>query len=238
MGSGSIKMSKAELSPSDFIREYCAELERLSQTVAVAGWETVPYRSEALDEIVNMTLAQQTSKIDELRKINELYLSSIEKGTDEYSDRQMAWWAIASLGMRPLSDAFSLITDQDAIEVYNADHNQVFRSLNIFKCLSYTLDEISRNAWFELFERDEAVTVRMMEVANEILLQKKPATILQPFGTHWVKERFSVRRNRALLESRLLTPLMSTSGSRQIVGYMNVFRIIKLESCADEPLDH
>jgi hypothetical protein len=140
--------------------------------------------------------------------------------------------------MRPLSDVFSLITDQDSIEVFSAQHQQLFRSFNSFKCFSYTLDEMCQNEWWKLFERDDQLTAGMFRLANVLLAQSEPTTLLKPFEPHWVKEKFSSRQNQALLEPRLVTPLMATSGSRQIVGYMSVIRVVQLESLKDEAGDH
>jgi hypothetical protein len=231
-------MSVAVADASDLTNQYRSELDLLSGMIAQSGVIVTPYHFEGLQAFSHQPTEFMEAKVSELKQLNALYLSVIEreKGSD-YSDHQMAWAALRILGMRPLSDVFSLITEQDSIEIFNANHQQLFRSFNSFRCFSYTLDEMSQNEWWKLFERDDRLTARMFEVANSVLSQKVPATILAPFEPHWVKEKFSARQNRALLESRLITPLMSTSGSREIVGYLSVIRVVKLESMGVQPSD-
>ena len=209
-------------------QSYHQKLDRLATLVRAAGYETKVFSKEKPSIFPSFGIEKQNEILKTLDQTYAVYQSAIDKGVESRDDRKMAWWAMRHLGLRPHSDTFSKIEQHDVIEIYDANHKQIFRTFNFFPCLSYSLDEIHTYEWRELYERDEKVGAPMFDTVIQVLTTQPPAIILQPFETHWVQERFSEGRNKAELYSRLVSPLMMVQ-SDQIAGYVNVFRVLELK---------
>jgi hypothetical protein len=82
-------MSNALANSSSLIEKYRAELDLLSNLMTQAGVKMVAYRSRDLENLRDWTDGRLLAKIDELRAMNALYMSAVERepGSD-YSDRQ------------------------------------------------------------------------------------------------------------------------------------------------------
>ncbi|NJL24241.1 MAG: hypothetical protein HC902_03040 [Calothrix sp. SM1_5_4] len=69
------------------------------------------------------------------------------------------------LGLRPTADLFGELDKSDIIEIYSEEHIQLFRTFNMFECISYSLDELFSYEWWDLFQRDPAITEQLTQVA-------------------------------------------------------------------------
>jgi len=68
-------------------------------------------------------------------------------------------------GMRLVDqDAFTKITPDDFIEIYDTRGIQIYRSWNFFQFCRYTIDEVLTKSWGELYERPEFVQQKLMKL--------------------------------------------------------------------------
>lgn len=217
--------------PNTLFDRYSQNLQAVSDLLVEAGHTVAVFNPLVPSRFPELQVQKQIDIIESLESALRIYGAAIGGGISIKDNRQMAWWALRELSYRPTSDAFSHIEDRNVIEIYDENHKQVFRTLNFFPCLSYSLDEINTYEWWELYNRDEAVTQVMHKTVGE-MMSRAPATIVKPFPTHWAQERFSERKNWAKIESKILTPI-TRPGNTTVVGYMNAFEVLELRKRRD-----
>lgn len=210
---------------------YSNRLKEIADLLREDGHDVTVFSSTVPSRFPELEKTKQIDILDAIEGTLSIYASAIRSGVSVKDHRQMAWWALQKLGYRPLSDAFAHIEDRNVVEIYDEDHKQIFRTLNFFPCLSYSLDEINTYEWWELYERADSVTQTMHKTVAQ-LMSRPPASILKPFPTHWVEERFSERKNWAKIESKILTPITRVSGTT-VVGYLNAFEVLELRKRRD-----
>jgi len=147
------------------------------------------------------------------------------------SNHSLVWWSIRRLGLRPLSDVFAKLEKDDVIEIYNSDFIQVFRSLNMFRFLSYSLEEILCYQWFELFKREQNITESLLSIASNMGAGKITSTVEPDLPAHTVEEIFSASKNWAKMKFRLITPLFGPHG--QPAGLMTASKVVESGSLAN-----
>jgi hypothetical protein len=220
-------MSQAELqndlkSESLFPR-YQKVVNDIAQLVTANGYELIGFREDTNSRFSELPNQVQPLIIAGLEAFLNLCLSAEKEGAELKGDSHpAAWWVIRRLGWRPMSDVFSSIKSGDTIEIYDKNHVQVFRSFNMFRCISYSLDELVTYDWPLLYEREAWVQDMMLKMGERLVTEPNVGTILNPFPDHSVTERFSAKRRQAYCTSRLVSPLFDSSG--KVSGYMNVLK--------------
>lgn len=210
-------------------KQYSALLVTIADLAREAGSPIQAFEPSRPSKFPGLSPEIQSGIIATLSTCHDLCAGAVRNGlTLRQNDLSLAWWAIRSFNLRPLSDVFSHLKENDIIEIYDKDHVQIFRSFDFFKFVSYSLDEICTHSWWELYERDEKVTEKMIEVANQAVENKNPRTLLAPFPTHFTTEKFSDQRRVTHIESRLVSPLLNGQGEPS--GYINAFSIVSVSS--------
>ena len=199
---------------------YEAIINSIAALVRASGEELEAF-SERPSRFLLLPSEIQDRVIQGLEAYYQLCLSAENEGASMRGDSQpAAWWVIRHLGWRPLSDVFSYIKPGDTIEIYDASHVQIFRSFNMFRCISYSLDELVTYDWADLYHRDAGIHELMIKVGQELVKNPSIKTTLRPFPDHIVSEKFSRRKRKASCTSRLVSPLFDHTG--KAAGYMNV----------------
>jgi hypothetical protein len=221
-----LKPKSLAASMSAGFARYCDILQAYSDLIGQTGLAIVPFHEGRESRFESLEPGVQTQLIADLELQVKILHAGLNEGIAPYDDRRMAWWALRSFGFQPGSDTFEKIDFTDVIEIYNRDHKQIFRSLNFFRFLSYSLDEICTFQWWELYGRDADITARMIEVSQGLISGTLGVTV-DYGGIHWVDEKFSERGFRTQIEPRMAAPLLFADGSGLVGGYLNVFRVIQ-----------
>jgi hypothetical protein len=213
--------SSAAISNDHFIayRELIINLVSLVQD---SGYELLAFRDEQSSKFHTLPPSVQTEIISGLTSFYSVNSGARDGGASLKGDSQeAAWWTIRNLKWRPLSDIFSYVKPGDTLEIYDLQHIQIFRSFNMFKCISYSLDELVTYQWPELYERNERdAKAIMFDVDRAIAEVRTIAGADTTSVDHIVSERFSIRKRSALYQTRAVSPLLSQSGA--VVGFLNV----------------
>lgn len=218
--------SNSELS-NNLYDLYVESLGDFSELAKRYGYPLEPFARHGKSRFLGFSKERQAAVLNGLWLQLASYNDCIENNLDiGRGGSKIAWWAIRDLKLRPLSDLFSSISDNDVIEIYDANHVQIFRSFNFLQGVSYSLDELLTYEWWELYLRDHEVTSNMVETVTHMLRSDSHQTIARPFPRHYLSERFSIRKKRAEIESRLLSPLFDTYG--RMAGYVNTFHLISV----------
>lgn len=134
----------------------------------------------------------------------ELYLTILENSkrssTNFANNADALWEAIVELKLRPPSDLFHLLSDDDKIEVYNSHGVQVWRNFNVMKICSYTLEEMHCFSWDARYFRKESDTKAILASVQKVLTAKESVVFPENIANHIVSERFS--QKRYVLEAR------------------------------------
>jgi hypothetical protein len=213
----------SEVNGESLFPRYQTVINEIAQLVTANGYELVGFREGTGSRFNELPIQAQPLIIDGLEAFLNLCLSAEKEGAELRGDSHpAAWWVIRKLGWRPLSDVFSNIRSGDTIEIYDKNHVQVFRSFNMFRCISYSLDELVTYDWPLLYEREAWIQDMMLKMGQRLVTEPNVGTILNPFPDHSVTERFSMKRRQAYCTSRLVSPLYDGNG--KVSGYMNVLK--------------
>jgi hypothetical protein len=199
--------------------ELVAERARNYGYTDIFAFRGSPFDSRFLKKSV---LAQELA-VRCIEGFNDICTSALSNNID-LKDRswQMTWWIIRAAGFTPPSDLFSYILDGDIIEIYDADHIQIFRSFNFFSLVSYSLDEIHNYEWFELYNRDEEIMKTMIAELTNLVASGKKTLMVSPFPPHVVAEKFSPRKKANEVAFKCFSPLFKPDGS--VGGYIVTFK--------------
>lgn len=107
----------------------------------------------------------QEAYVDRFRFFVEIVAGAQASGPTE---QQMTWQALKYLKVRPPSDMFMHMQNDDYIEIYDRDGIQVFRNFGFCKLISYSLHELLIFPWTSLYERDEKVTSQILGAITKI----------------------------------------------------------------------
>jgi hypothetical protein len=204
--------------------DLCGIYARLGERAGVA---ITPYRKSSTQRFLELPDPICKAIVSNLETTISIYASALDNGVDIHKcSLASVWWGMKKLGLKPSSSLFADLTDGDVIEIYNCDNIQIFRTFNLFECLSYSIEELFTYEWWELFYRDSHVTSRIQEVASGLLQGRIREPIRFGNASHIVTEIFSPNRNRAETRLNLMAPLRDYRGAP--AGYLSSMRIIHL----------
>jgi hypothetical protein len=202
-------------------RELCIAY---SEFGTMAGVEILPYRENSNERFLTLPREHQQGILTSLRASIEICTSAVQNNIDiRYDSLSLMWWSIKKAGLRPHSDLFGRLEQNDIIEIYDTNQRQLFRSFNMFNCISYSLEELFSYQWWELFERDNEINERLVRLGTSLLNGEAPAIDVPP---HVIKEKFSRRRTAHQIHHRLGAPLF-LQGGRSVGGFIFCSRVVK-----------
>ncbi len=206
-------------------RQLCLRYSELGKRADV---RMLPFRDRSSVHFLTLSIETQLRIIETLSITIRILESAIANDVDfKNSKLSLIWLALRELGLRPTSNLFTELDETDIIEIYNLVHVQIFRTFNMFKCINYSLDELFSHEWWDLFQRDSAITDALASIAISFTSGRQTTTRMVDLPDHVIEEKFSPVKTRVLVRSRLGSPLFNAH-SRAIAGYLNVVRPIRI----------
>jgi PAS domain-containing protein len=175
------------------------------------------------------TKATQLKILGSLLNYYEIFAQALKDKAQLRDGKTMLWYALKRFGLRPTSEVFDVISDEDIIEIYNADGIQIYRNLNFYEISSYSLGELVAFEWSELYQREDQVSVEIMKLAGDILKGKYSKTFQSPIPRHKLIEKFSEECHVLDMIQRHYSPLYPLEGGRQVVGVIATSQVHVLE---------
>lgn len=118
----------------------------------------VPYNSRGLGKFSTLSTEKQQQVINNLNSYMALCERAIKDGINIHNDSdKFLWWTLKEFRLIPSSRLMNFIKPNMTIEIYNLDCIQIFRTLNLFKFISYSLSELLTFEWWELFSRNPEI---------------------------------------------------------------------------------
>ena len=207
---------------------YVEAVNQIVDLVQSAGYELTGFCKERPSIFPALPAIKQEGIVNGLEAFHGMCVSAMQGGAELKGDsHSAAWWVIRRIGWRPQSDVFSHVRPGDTIEIYDVDHVQIFRSFNMFRCISYSLDQLVTHEWYQLYSRPDGKQEEIMERFQRAISEKR--TIVVSEGeSHVVSERFSPRLKSAKYSTRLVSPLFAENNV--VAGYINVIQAIPIHN--------
>ena len=185
-------------------------LERVCAFARTGGVSVRPYSNDALETFREFTPLKQDTILTGLRTYEEILARNPKQATE----REMVASALAQFGLKlGDGDFFSVVDDDDVIEIYTPQGLLLFRNFTAYKYTSYTLLDLLVYEWFELYERDQHLIDEMLRHTKEIMLN---GTRAEKFKTppHLLRERHLNCRKVISGEMKYICPLQDQNTGR------------------------
>jgi len=216
------------------LEAFTALVERFAGLAADEGVWVVPYYGEGPKFFPQMPPPMQQSVFANLHRYVAVAEATLGDGSSLNDERQFLWQMFRQMGVHPSSDLMTRIarTEDEVVEIYDANFVQVFRNLRFFKQCSYSLDELLSLPFWQLFSRESSVTESILSVATEFFSGKRYETHQWHLGRHTIEEISAPMRYLSVVEQQLVAPLYDSNGRLQAL--LNTIREVSTVSLATD----
>lgn len=205
------------------VKRFLEKSEELSHLIEKEGWVVRPYQSSALPYFRSLPDDVQHAACNELEKYLEICAEAQAAGHAIKDARLLVNYALKYNGLYFNEDVYKILEPGDVVEFYNLNHTQIFRTFNYFEYTSYTIEDIYCRPWFTLYERDENVTQKIIEMATPVFTGENLGVVFLDVGTHLITERSSLEKLQLRNKGNWVAPLFDENDVQ--IGYVNVLRV-------------
>jgi len=204
------------------IEKYVNTLHHMGHTQVVGSYLDYKIIKNQMDEKCAQRL------IDHLKPAITI-ISNLEYDKElNIYDQQEGFYLKRFLFLNKLHSNYNLdeiLDESDVIEVYDANHIQMYRSFNFFQYCSYSFEEIFTNEWWRLFKRSVFVTNKIIETAEKIFSQHLVDIHHVNCPDHWVEETNSKHSYGCYVQQKIMVPLLNEKN--KVVAIMAPFSVLK-----------
>ncbi len=204
-----------ETAPAERLQTLAQEFADLARS---SGVEVRPFDAKRpFERFRQLPLVRQEAILAAFENYFGVVRSQLGLGHDLQDRRKRIFWGILGrLGLRPCSDLFDKLGEDDCVEVYGADFIQIYRNMKFLELCSYNLDDIFACEWVELFYREPRITEALAKEMTHVLSGGVRSTlqISDDAGQaeHVVSEVFLEERREFLVRHKYLSPLFDENG--------------------------
>lgn len=195
-------------------KEVC---EQLSWYFGKYGLVVLPY----LDGCPHFNIATATDKKNFLERAS-LYLQTLghaeERKIDLLNNADSLWATLVFLKLRPPSDFFSYLSDDDKIEVYDLNGVQIWRNINVMAVCSYSFEEMLCLPWDERYCREESMTQKIYASVGKVISSSESQVYYEQIPSHIVKEKKSQKKYTLLARHDYFAPLFDVDN--KVAGFV------------------
>lgn len=161
---------EAELSAPEI-----ADLKSLCHSVA-ARLQSAGRRTPALAQEPRVWPANIRHRLEFLRLYDEI-LAAQQNGGESLNDHKaLTWKFLKKMGYAPTSDIFERLADADILEIFDTEGNQLFRNLNYFDVVSFSVEDLVSLNWKRDYKRDRKLTLSLIELNCRLVMGHFPTT--------------------------------------------------------------
>lgn len=199
-------ISNSMLSMQLIHEEFKRTAGKISMIFSTQGMRVRPF-VDGLPHFGRLSVDKQMDIIKNLKFYLELCEEQMAEGQSLRDNLSFTWKALGKLGLTPKSDLFSLVKDDDILEIYNSESRQLYRNLRYYDFCSYSIEELYSLEWWNLFSRDGDITLKLFEESHKIFNGEVDTHIFSETREHVVSELNSVDRLSNKYRAKLLSPL-------------------------------
>ncbi len=127
----------------------------------------------------------------------DLYIKVLQEfknsGADLWDSPKLTWAYLKARQLQPSSDTFSSLQEADLIEIFNDQHQQIFRNLEFFKHVEVSLFDLSVLDWMSLFKREASIEEHLFICFSALYRRLRQGAPLEDVSEHRVGVRFAGR---------------------------------------------
>jgi hypothetical protein len=169
----------------------------------------------------------QKNVVDQISDYLAILEDASRQGITLLNDKRLAWFAVGKLQLVPPSGFLDTIEPDDYLEIYNASGIQIFRNLEFYRIVSYSVAEITFYPWDRLYRRDEHILQQIMEQG----FVKGFSGVKEPYpltiDEHIVSEAISSEGRSYHIKFGMLSPLIGRSKKTEAVFATSKLKRIK-----------
>lgn len=176
-----------ELVQASLNKEFSVQLKLVQKLLQDRGYKVKAYRNPSLPHFSRLSDEHKGEVLQALRAYAEA-LREVCRYDEKVDMGQFVWRFLLRLGIVPSEDLFSILQNEQFIQIYNLSQFQIFRSLRCFERCSFTLEELTCRSWYELWERENLFYFALTGLAAKIIQIMKPTLLRLDFPYHTVRE--------------------------------------------------
>ncbi|WP_374073873.1 hypothetical protein [Bdellovibrio bacteriovorus] len=206
----SIEVLKIQDSENSLSKQLENSFKALSQRVcmmlATEGVHRKPYL-EGLPHFTILPIEKKQEIVENLTFFKELCEEQISEGYKLKDNSSFTWRAFRKLNYVPRADVFNYMSDEDLVEIYSYDSKQLYRNFKFFECCSYTLEELYSVEWWNLYERDPAMTMKIFDAAAKVISGEIEGSYVPGIEPHTLREIRGENGMTFMQQLKLISPL-------------------------------
>lgn len=181
-------------------------MNRLYQQLTNAGFKlTPPFSGPPLSRPAGSGGRDEASVLDNLKIRLAVVEAALQQDVDLADNKGMFWVACRRFNLRPSQSFLDLIESDDVLEIYTLDFKQMFCSFNFWSMVSYSLDQVFANEFWELYGRDSRINDEIGSTISRALRQR--TTVAYETPPHVMQELASPAQYRFEMTLGYVAPL-------------------------------
>jgi hypothetical protein len=196
---------------NSFLKQYRLLLETFCSLVNKEGLKTIPYSEKSLNAFQNLPSNNQHQIVSDFKNYVDVCEHTLQANFTLKNSKQFLWKMLGRLQLRPTSDVFDEMSDQDIIEIYRTDHTQLFRNLKFLEVCTYPVADLYVRPWTDLYARPPHVMDDIVENIQACIAQKK--TVRSTLPHYYLMELDSSLNQMFVVEQGIFSPLFDKDNS-------------------------
>lgn len=201
--------------------------EELSHLIEQEGWVVRPYQNENVPFFKSLPEEMKSPVCAELSEYLKICKRSQAAGHSITDARLLIREAQDHHGFYFDEDLHKVIEKGDVVEFYKLNHMQIFRTFSYFEYTSYTIEDVYCRPWYSLYERDEKITEKILQMAEPVFLGEQRTPLFLDVGSHLISERSSLEKLKLRNKANWIAALYK---DKKQIGYVNVIRVEALRN--------
>ncbi|KYG67729.1 hypothetical protein AZI87_00125 [Bdellovibrio bacteriovorus] len=169
------------------VEKFKAASQKICMMFATEGVYRKPY-VEGLPHFQACSYEKMQEIVTSITFFKELCEEQIAEGYKLKDNSSFVWRAFRKLDFIPRADVFNHMTDENLVEIYSVDNKQLYRNFKFFECCSYTLEELYSVEWWNLYERNAAMTMKIFDLGVKVATGEIPDSHVPDIEPHLLKE--------------------------------------------------
>jgi hypothetical protein len=201
----SIEQFHAPISVISIAEQYVSARALLREALKATGRVYLSQRED--DYFFQIPVEAQQVVLEGIVNWSNTVLEFVAQGGNHRNTKNLVRYYLSRMSLVAPIGFLDEIQDGEIVEIYGDDSKRLFFNPELFDYSSYSPDVMFSNQWWDLYQRDSAVSLKIHEYAMEIFVGR----ITNPFKPDLpiceVKETKSLGRYTSQIEMKCMSPV-------------------------------